>query len=116
MARRTATVRAAKWLARMQMEAISPIMLRKLEAASVRFIASAERAEAIEDNTKTVLNGAGAVPFALIPSYMAFAKQAGSLKDRLLGESLADEVAILTVKWVSRGLDEDVLLAIAGVV
>ena len=123
MARRTAIVRVAKWAARMQQEALSPIMQRRLATATVRYEIAAQRSEQIEDAVKALLNSEvapGPLPAPVsileVPYYLAFARQVAKAKDCFSGDTLVNEVALLVAQWADRGLDDDVLDAVKGVV
>lgn len=124
MARRTAITRAFKWAARMQQEALSPIMQRRLATATVQYELSAQRSEFIEDAVKVLLNGpvgvGGAlpepVPFVQVPFIMAAARQFAAAKDCFTGDTLTAELAILVAKWHRRGLSVAVLRAVVEVV
>jgi len=121
MARRNTVTRVAKWNAHMQQEALSPIMQRRLSAASVRYLASCDRSVEIEDAIKTIFNGVvgSGLPVSIrsceLPAYISFSRQYAALKDKFTGLTLTNEAAVVQALWVARGLNSGNLDALEGV-
>lgn len=105
----------------MQQEALSPIMQRRLSAASDRYLVSCDRSVEIEDAIKTIFNGrvGMGLPVTILPvelvSYTAYSRQVAALKDKFSGLSLTNEIAVVQAIWVARGLKQNNLVVLAGV-
>jgi len=126
MANRDPILRVAKWTARMQQEAISPLMQRKLASALASYSASAAASFVLEQDLKTLLTGitchVGPAPGpgqytpGQVGMFFAYAHRVQAIKARYTGASLAMELTAVHDQWVARGLDDTVLTQVEGVV
>lgn len=94
---------------------------KRYTADHVSSIISTEKAKFLENNTAStadmvhyetltqgVLNEQG-VPIIDRPDYLSFSREVWAKRRRFAGEALANEVATLISKWVSRTLQQSVL-------
>jgi len=94
-------------------EGISPIMSRRLVAATEAYAASAEKAATLEDTVHQVLNGTTTgVSVYQVPAFLALARSLSRLTEKFSGESPAVEASVINTKWISRGLTQSVVFAI----
>jgi hypothetical protein len=108
----------------MSADALSPVMGRRLSAATILFSLAAEKAVAIETAVQALFNLdwdddlglAGPIPTVLVPAYLAYARQVAKVKANYSGVTLTQEIAIVASKWIARGLEDTMLTAINGVV
>jgi hypothetical protein len=76
--------------------------------------ASAAEAADLDDKVRSVLGGAtAAVSSILVPAYLAFGRKLGKLNRTHNGKTFAAEALLVGVLFFGRGLDADVLNAIA---
>jgi hypothetical protein len=76
--------------------------------------AAAAVAADLDDKVRSVLGGAtAAVSSILVPAYLAFGRKLGKLNRTHNGKTFAAEALLEGVKFFGRGLDADVLNAIA---
>jgi hypothetical protein len=67
--------------------------------------------EKLENMTRIILGDAN-IPTPFYPPYLNFARQIWKLRVRFTGETLKTEANIIIAKWVSRRLEENVLIRI----
>ena len=106
------TKRIANWNAKFNTERIKGILddLRPAMLASVTAVFP--MITAMELQVKQTCDASG-VPTIQYPFYLNFGREIWALTRReVSGESLAQEVAVLSAKWTARGLTQAVLQAI----
>ena len=106
------TKRIANWNAKFNTERIKGILddLRPAMLASVTAVFP--MITAMELQVKQTCDASG-VPTIQYPFYLNFGREIWALtRKEVSGESLAQEVAVLSAKWTARGLTQAVLQAI----
>jgi len=120
MQRRSAALRIAKWTARMQQEAVSPIAQRRLVHATEKIATYISGVVGIEAQVRQVLEGKATggvnIPTIATPYYYSFGRQCYKLQ-RGEFSGTSGNMACQNIKdvWVARGLDSATLKAIAAV-
>jgi hypothetical protein len=85
----------------------------QIERRVQRFSIAAANEDMVLNQVRQVLCTAGVVPM-FFPAYHAFSREIGKLsRQEVPTETLATETAVVTAKWVMRGLSQPVLRAIA---
>lgn len=111
--RRDAQRRLAKYTAntnperlKINLSAVKPLMVK---SQSGYFLKMAT----IEQNTKTLLENVGIPPFN-IANYLFFAREIYRISHTFNGLTLSNSGQERLIKWISRGLDEDLLIKVAA--
>lgn len=118
MQRRSAALRIAKWVARMQQEAVCPVMQRRLVRATDKMASYVASVVGVESQIRQVLEGKAtggtAIPITSIAYYMDYGRQCYRLqRGEFAGPSGNMAAQCLKTLWVARGLDSLTLKAIA---
>ena len=96
--------RIAKWNAKFDTTRVKATLDDMRPAMLANLTAVFPLLTAMELQVKQVCDGSG-VPTIQYPFYLNFGRQIWALtRKEVSGESLAQEVAVLTAKWVARGL------------
>jgi len=120
MEKRSAALRIAKWKARMQQEALSAAMERRLARATEKYATYTSAAVGIESQIRQVLESKAVsgvvIPSILIIFYLDFGRQCFRLQRELFTGPAGDQAAqLLKDAWVARGLDSGTCKAIAAI-
>ena len=106
------TKRIAKWNAKYDTTRVKAILDEMRPTMLANVTAVFPMITAMELQVKQVCDGAG-VPTIQYPFYLNFGREIWALtRKEVSGESLAQEVAVLSAKWTARGLTQAVLQAI----
>jgi len=106
------TKRIDNWNTKYNLERVNAILTEKRPTMLQNVTAVAPLIAAMELQVKQVCDGKG-VPTIQYPFYLCFGREIWALaRKEISGESLAQEVATLSAKWVARGLTSAVLQAI----
>lgn len=102
--------RISKWDFKVNPDTIKEHFVNQKDLMHIYYTAAAEYFCDKEERTKTVLDSEGVVP-SYYPMYYNFAREVGRkvYYVGLGGQALLREVNIAKTKWVSRGLDGDIL-------
>jgi hypothetical protein len=118
MQRRSAALRIAKWVARMQQEAVCPVMQRRLEHATDKMASYVSSAVGVESQIRQVLEGKATggtvIPVISIPYYLGFGRECYRIqRGEFAGPSGNMAAQCLKTLWTARGLDSLTLIQIA---
>lgn len=105
---KTADKRIAKWIAKMQGDAVSVVTARQIEKMSEYIQTAFVDIEKLENETKAILDEA-AVPTIQNPTYLNFAREVGRSCRKFGGGQLIGNVDVILNKYVGMGLDRDIL-------
>ena len=104
--------RIANWNVKYNTERIKATLDEKRPGMLASVTAVFPMITAMELQVKQVCDGKG-VPTIQYPFYLNFGREIWALtRKEVSGESLAQEVAVLSAKWTARGLTQAVLQAI----
>ena len=104
----TAAERVAKWDRRYTGDHVKSIIDTDKPIMLENNTASTNDLVYYETLTKQVLNEEG-VSVAEVADYLSYGRQLWKMKRRYAGETLSLEAAIVTGKWVARGLTQTIL-------
>ena len=106
--------RVAAWQAKFNVGRVAETLYDRRQAMLERVRVAFEGLCRMEEEVRTVLNES-AVPTILFVPYLDFGRQLYRLtrKQNVSGQSLQLEAGLLRDKWQARGLDRDILNAIA---
>jgi hypothetical protein len=103
--------RAAKWNLKYDPARIQEITTAGKPTYSIHAAVVFDSLYEMELSVKQVLNSSG-VSVLQIPGYLAFGREMWSKSQKMAGETLAQEAAVLIAKGVARGLIQAVMQAI----
>lgn len=108
MAVRPASLRIAKWTAKMAGEALSVVTGKQLASMTDQITSEFPNLEKLENEVKLILDDA-AVSTIQNPSYLNFGRQVYRAVKKFGGGQLIATVDIILNRWVGEGLDRDIL-------
>lgn len=103
--------RAAKWNLKYDPDRIKDITTAGKPTYSAHAAAVFDSLYEMELSVKQVLNSSGVSVLQIAP-YLAFGREMWSKSQKMAGETLAKEAAVLIAKGVARGLTQAVMQAI----
>jgi hypothetical protein len=111
MPNRSGTYRFEKWNNKFDPELIKTITERGRPTYAAHAQAKFDELYEFEMSVKQVLN-THPVPVSLVPSYLCYGREMWKASQRYAGTLLGREARVKINKWVSRLLDEDLLVEI----
>ena len=105
---RSAADRSFKYNLKQDPDHIAKVNKQQQKRMEARHRKVQQSLAALEIQAKTQL-GFAAVHSCQFVNYLNFVRECWSLKERFSGEALCVDVAVVQLKWKTRGLDNDVL-------